>query len=192
MNPEDALDLRALADVESPHVVQGALRRFRRKVFTTGALVLLAVACLAGGVVWATVFYQTSAERIESAPGAVVGAVYSDEDVTVILRRVARIDDGLALHLFVAAPDATPDVRHFVRTQGIRYADYVGPPKANDIYLVITPPELGRIEMRLFRQRGCDAPPGGGLCRNTPKLVFPLDVDLTALDVPESIWSNGG
>ena len=192
MNPEDALDLRALADVDSPRVVQAALRRFRRKIFTTGALVLLAIACLAGGIVWATVLHRTPAERIEAAPGAVVGAIYSDENVTVILRRVARLDEGLGLNLLVAAPDATPGDQHFVRAKGIREAHYVGGSKAKDVYLVIAPPESGRIEMRLFHRKGCDAPPGGGLCRTTPELVFPFEVDLTALDIPETIWSNGG
>lgn len=192
MNPEETLDLRSLAEVDSPAVVKGALRRFRRKVITTGALVLLAIACLAGGIVWAMVTGKTLGEQIDSAPGAGIGTVYSEENVTIVLRRVARLDEGLGLHLLVAAPEARPGQQHFFRTEGIRNGDFRGGSKTGDAYLVIPPSEDGLIEMRLLRRHGCDPPPEGGLCRSEPELLFSFDIDLVALGVPENIWSDGG
>lgn len=192
MNPEDSLDLRSLADVESPAVVQGALRRFRRKIFTTGALVLLSFLCLAGGIIVATVLHKTLDERIETAAGWEPGAVYSTEEVTLVLRRVVRLNEGLGLHFLLAAPASRGSTTHFLRTEGIRDGEVRGAPKTKDMYLVVEPPEAGLIDMRLLERHGCDAPPGGGLCRSKPNLVFSFEIDLADLGVPENIWSNGG
>ena len=192
MNPDESLDLRSLADVESPAIVQGALRRFRRKIFTTGALVLLSFLCLTGGIIGATVLHKTLAERIQTTAGVEPGAVYSNEEVTLILRRVVRLDEGLGLHFLLAAPESQRNATHFLRTEGIRDGEVRGAPKAKELYLVVAPPPEGRVDMRLFERNGCDAPPGGGLCRSKPNLVLSFEVDLTALDVPESIWRSGG
>ena len=192
MNPDEALDLRALADVGSPGVARDAVRRFRRKIFTTGALVLLAALFLAGGVIWATVFYRSFDERIETAPGAAVGAVYSEDKVTVVLRRVARLDEGVGLQFLVAAPDATPRTRHFLRAEGVREGYDDGGSKAHDVYLVVAPPESGRIHMRVLRDDGCEPATAAGVCHVGSKPVFSFEVDLIDLGVPENIWSSGG
>ena len=192
MNHEESLDLSSLADVESPAVVQGAMRRFRRKIFTTGALVLLSFLCLTGGIIGATVLNKDLDERIEAGAGVEPGAVYSTADVTLVLRRVARLDEGLGLHFVLAAPESRGNTTHFLRTEGIRDGQVRGAARTKDLYLVVPPPESGRIDLRLFERHGCDPPPGGGLCRSKPKVVFSLEVDLTALEVPESIWRDGG
>ena len=188
MNPEDALDLRALADVEAPHVVQGALRRFRRKIFTTGALVLIAAASLVGGILWATVLSQTLPERIADGIGADVGAVYAADDVTVILQRVTALEEGLGLHFLIAAPEAPPGTTHFLRAPDIRTFDDRGGAKVQQVFLTIAAPDDGRISMRLLRDEGCHPPPGGGFCRSDPEPVSTFVVDLSDLNVPRGIW----
>ena len=192
MNPEESLDLRALAEVESPAVVQSALRRFRRKIFTTGALVMLAVVCLAGGILWATVMHRTLDERIAEAPGKDVAAVFSAEGRTVVLRRVARLEEGVGLHFLLVHPDAGGAQNYSLRTEGIRDGMILGGSKTNDSFLVIAPSDDGTIPMRLFYRDGCDPPPGGGLCRSEAELVSSFEIDLNELGVPGSIWGTGG
>jgi hypothetical protein len=191
MTGEIPLDLRSLANVESPEVVQSALRRFRRRVLSTGALVLLAAVGLVGGILWTAVFHQTLEERISEAPGAWVGAVYEGRDTTTVLKRVARLEDGVGLNLLLAAPEAQPRDEHFYRIAGTREFDEAGSTRAHDFYLVVPPPEDGRINVSLVRQRGC-RPDAEGFCRAKPVRVERFVIDLVTQGVPEDVWAQEG
>lgn len=187
MSEEYPLDLRGLAEVDAPEVVRGALRRFRRRLLGTGAVVLLAALSLVGGILWAVALNRTLAEQIDEAPGAFVGAVYERDGITTVLKRAARLDDGLGLSLLLAAPDSRATDNFFYRIDGLRNFDEAGGTSAQEFYLLVPPPEDGRVEVSLRLQRDCN-PPGKGFCRAESRRVTDFTVDLIRLGVPEDIW----
>lgn len=188
MNQSYPPDLRSLADVDSPEVLTTAVRRFRRRLLSTGAAVLVAALALAGGIAWAVVGDRTLGERIDDAPGASVGAIYRSDNATTVLTSVARLDDGLGLTFLIAAPGSRPGDHYSVRTAGSRDFDAAGGRRAQEIHLLVPPPDDGRLEARLTVQHGCDPDPSG-FCRAKPQPVDRFTIDLMELDVPEAVWS---
>lgn len=188
MAEERTMDLSSLGDVVPPDAVASALRRFRRRVFTTGALVALSALSLAGGILWATVFQRTLAERIEAAPGAYVGAVFSERDAFTVLERVARLDEGVGLHLHVATPNAPPRAEYWFRLPGVREFDLSSSGKVHDFYLVI-PPQSEPFDAVLQLQGDCGAGPSHGRC-SAARPVHTITIDLEALGVREDLWKE--
>jgi hypothetical protein len=188
MPDERAIDLSSLGDVVPPDAVGSALRRFRRRVFTTGALVALSALSLAGGILWATVFHRTFPERIEAAPGVYVGAVFSGGDAVTVLERVARLDEGVGLHLHVATPEAPPRSEYWIRMPGIREFDVSSSGKVHDFYLVIAP-HSEPFEAMLQLESDCGPGPSQGRCAR-PQPVHRIAIDLEALGVPEDLWKE--
>lgn len=190
MNDDRPMDLTSLGDVAAPDVVRGALRRFRRRVFTTGALVAVAALSLAGGLAWAAVFHRTLPEQIAGAPGTALGVTVTEGDVVTIVERVAKLDYGLAIHLYRAAPDAPRRADYSYRFSGVRNAEQRGTTAVGDHYYVIAPPADGVVRGALRVQQGCDPPPGGGECRTELETVQRFTIDLAELGVPEDVWEG--
>ncbi len=188
MNHEQPLDLRSLARVESPEVVSAAVRRFRRRIFSTGAVVLLAAAALVVGILWAVVVNRTLEERIEESPGRNIGAVYERAEFTVVLTRVAQVDSGLGLAFVIASAEERGDA--FLRLDGIREFDERGGGGTREIYLVVGPPDDARIDATLMLQQGCDPDPEG-FCQTRPESIGTFTIDLQELGVPEELWKEG-
>ncbi|HEV2756348.1 MAG TPA: hypothetical protein VG318_11305 [Actinomycetota bacterium] len=190
MADDRPLDLTALGDVAAPDLVSGALRRFRRRVFTTGALVAVSALGLAGGIAWATVFNRTLAEQVDAAPGADVGVVLSDERAVTLLERVARTDDGLALHLHLATPGAGRGSNYFYSFDGARNFYDEGSQRVHDFYYVVAPPLDGVVDGELRLQTGCDSPRFERSCEVESEKVHSFTIDLEQLRVPAAIWKE--
>lgn len=98
---EDGLDLHALGDVDSPDVVRGALREFRRRVLTRYVWIGLVIAVV--GV--AAFLYppeRSLVDRIDTADeSALVGYSVDVGDATWTLLRVADLGDTLGLEWIV-------------------------------------------------------------------------------------------
>ena len=190
MNGDETMDLSSLGDVTSPDVVRSAFRRFRRRVFTTGALVAVSALSLTGGLAWALYFNRTLAEQVAGAPGATLGVTVTTGDVVTIVERVARLDHGLAIHLYRASPDAERGFDYTYRFAGVRNAEQVGTGAVGEHYYVIAPPDDGLVRGTLRVQDGCRPPPGGGFCRARPEPLETFTIDLAELGVPEDVWEE--
>lgn len=189
MSDDRSMDLSSLGEVTAPDVVRGAFRRFRRRVFTTGAVVAVSALSLAGALLWATVFNRTIDEKMLDSPGTTLGVVVTEGEVVTIVERVARLDDGLGIHLYRAAPGARRGSYSYALS-GTRYAEDFGTAKLADHYLVVTPPADGVVRGTLRLQKGCRAPAGGGFCSAKPEALETFTIDLAELGVPEDVWEG--
>lgn len=116
MSEQPPLDLRALADVDSPEVVRGALRTFRRRIVTRYVWLVLAIVLFGAAVLWGRT-PTTLEQRVEAAHSAAyIDAVWRVRGATVALDKVADLGDRIGLHL-VAVPDQ-PDRRVEVSVSG--------------------------------------------------------------------------
>jgi hypothetical protein len=177
------LDLRTLADVESPEVVKSALRRFRRKLFATGAAVLVAGIFLVSAIVWATLD-RGVAERIEEAPGAYPGAVYEINGATVVLTKVADLGGTLGLHLLLAAPHAPATDGFFLSTTFSDF-DQMSREGVTDAWLEVEPPENRRLEVVI--QRDCVRPEASGRCPSSSDPLGRFTIDLNQFALPPDL-----
>jgi hypothetical protein len=188
VSDERPLDLSSLGDVDAPDAVRDALRRFRRRVATTGMVVALSAISLAGGIAWAMVLNRTLPEQVAEAPGVDVGAVFSGGGTVTVVERVARLDYGVALHLYLAAPDAPRGASHFYELDDVLNFEESGGRTVHDYYYVVRPPSDGVVRASLQLQTGCRVPPGGGMCATDPEGVHTFTIDLADLGVPQEIW----
>lgn len=174
MNDPPPLDLRSLADVESPEVVKSALRRFRRKLLATGSAVLVAALVLVSAVVWA-MLDRNVVERIEQAAGAYPGSVYEVNGVTVVLVKVADLGDTLGLRLLLAAPEARASDAYFLSTTS---TDYNQAPtgRVTDAWLEVHPPDNRRLQVTV--ERDCIAPEAPTRCPPSPDVLGRFTIDL--------------
>lgn len=116
MSEQPPLDLRALADVDSPEVVRDALRTFRRRIVTRYVWLALAIVIFAAAVLWGRT-PTTLQQRVDSADhAAFIEAVWRAEGATVALDKVVDLGDRIGLHL-VAVPDE-PDRRVGISISG--------------------------------------------------------------------------
>jgi hypothetical protein len=103
MSDQPPLDLRSLADVDSPEVVREALRTFRRRIVTRYVWLALAIVVFGAAVIWGrtptTLQQRVDAAHSFATPGA--RAVWRVEGVTVALDRVADLGDTVGLHFIV-------------------------------------------------------------------------------------------
>lgn len=186
---ETPLDLRSLGVVDSPEVVSRAFRRFRRRVFSTGAVVLLASASLLGGILWGVVMNRTLEERIARAPGMNVGAVFERAGATVVVTRVAEVDSSLGLSFLVARSSATT-ASLFIRIPGARDFDTSGGGGVREVHLLVPQSEDGIIHATLISQEDCVAALSGS-CRSPGDPIGTFTIDLNELNVPQRIWKEG-
>lgn len=190
MNVERPLDLRALADVESPDVVRDAVRRFRRRVFGTGAVVAVAALALVAAALWSLVSHQTLDERIERAPGESLGIVFEGGGTTVVVERVARLEDGLGLKLLLAAPKARSGDAYSLRVDRMREFDVRGGARVQEHLLVVAPATDGRVDVAVQLQTRCRNAGDVARCGGGPRFVSDFTIDLEELGVAEELWKE--
>ncbi len=99
------LDLRALADIDSPEVVRVALRTFRRRMLTRYVWVALAIVFAALALI-ASGRPSDLREEIEQAHtrSYPANSVWRVSDASIALAEVADLGDAVGLH-FVLLPD---------------------------------------------------------------------------------------
>lgn len=102
MNERPPIDLRSLADVDSPEVVHEALRTFRRRTLVRFVWLVMAAGIGAIAVWWGNT-PTTLAERVDSASTAIEAhPSWHVPGGAIGLDRVALLDDGrLGFHLVV-------------------------------------------------------------------------------------------
>lgn len=104
MTDETPVDLRSLADVDSPDEVHEALVRFRRRAISRYLWVVLAALLFGMAVVWGST-PTTLAERVDGADVAVnIERVWRVDGVNVALDRIADLGETKGLH-FLVIPD---------------------------------------------------------------------------------------
>lgn len=165
MSGEAPLDLRSLADVDSPEVVREALRHFRRRVLTRGLWLAVGAVVLVVAVVWGRT-PTTLADRIDRASRSITAhPVWRVDDGVVALDRVADLgDDRLGFHFIVVGRGVQIDLT------GAISAETFGP---WDWYVEIAHPD-GRIPTLTIVARGkrseIELGPGSGV----PEAVWRL------------------
>lgn len=109
------LDLRELAEVDSPDVVRGALRRFRRRLGLWGGLAAVVVLGLAALIAAPETPTGYTPARVEDAQvHHDVMAEVTQGPVQLIVLRAARLDDTYALHGVLVAEGLEADEGIFV------------------------------------------------------------------------------
>lgn len=104
MTDETPVDLRSLADVDSPEVVHEALVRFRRRAISRYLWVGLAALLFGTAVLWGTT-PTTLADRVDGADVVVnIERVWRVDGVNIALDRIADLGDTKGLH-FLVIPD---------------------------------------------------------------------------------------
>ncbi len=117
MSDEAPLDLRVLADVDSPEIVRAALRRFRRRALTRYIWVGVGVAVFVAAVLWGRT-PTTLAERVDRASSkAFPETVWRVRGVSVALEMAADLGDTVGLHLVVLPDDPSSPPRIAVSGQ---------------------------------------------------------------------------
>jgi hypothetical protein len=196
-------DLSTLGEIDSPEVVRGALRRFRRRVLRT-ALVVLVVGALAGGIVIAVDRDPLDyGRRVDAAQGVELGAVFQSGSVTLILAKVADLGLDSGLHFVAVVPNVPDDYEVYGRIEAepISAGSIVeGEGPLYDMWVVGPLPDSGRFDVIVGRRKPCKnlKPVGDGLLVCTQFGVQPEEVetrfsiDLAALGVPAHLWKKGG
>ena len=174
------LDLRSLADVDSPEVVRAALKTFRRRVLVRAGWVILAVG-VGVALLLSLVTARSLSDRIlrSHTQAYPAGATWDVGPVRFVLIRVSSLGDGrVGLELVsAAAPGSGVQVGGLgpVGLDGVE-GETTGDA---DWWFSLTPPADGRIAFRT-RFNGPCAP--AGPCGGS------FTIDLKALGVPASVW----
>ena len=198
-------NISSLGDVESPEVVRGALRRFRRRVVRT-TLIVLIVGLLAAGIVAAINRDPFDFSRqVEAAEDSVEpGTVFQSEGVTLILAKVADLGDRSGLHMVVVYPNiAESDELHGrIEAEPVSAgATLEGEGPLYDMWTAGPLPDTGRFDVVFEVDQKCTdiQPAGGGLgvcmqfsTRPIEERVVRFSIDLGALGIPERYWRKGG
>jgi hypothetical protein len=173
MSDETPLDLRSLADVDSPEVVREALRTFRRRLWTRYlwialAIVLAAVAIVVGNRP-SNLREEVERANVRAFPAE---AVWRVGGLSIALVEAADLGDSTGLH-FIVLPDR--DASGSIWVDGSTYAmgwgDY-------DTYTKIPKEEHGTVEVFVGRS-GCLP-----FCQEQETLT----IDFHKLHLPADIW----
>ena len=182
------LDLRSLGQVESPEVVRAALQRFRRRTLIRAAVVLAAL----GFVVWFRGFgpgAPSLTDRIESARGRQVGAVFHIGEATVILDRVADLGATTGLEWTVADPQAgQQDELFLVYPRPLANFAESGFGPSTRLSDELRVPVSGRLRLRLVRSLVCTPAAGRNSCAAPQRTLGRFTLDLADLGVPRELW----
>ena len=198
-------NISSLGDVESPEVVRGALRRFRRRVIRT-TLVVVIVGLLAAGIVAAINRDPFDVSRqVEAAEDSVEpGTVFQSDGVTLILAKVADLENSTGLHMVVVYPNiAESDELHGrIEAEPVSAGSMLeGEGPLYDMWVAGPLPETGRFDVVLDVEKKCTEieSMGGGLGICTRFSTGPeeqkdvrFSIDLGALGIPERYWRKGG
>lgn len=176
---DQPIDLRSLADVDSPDVLRAALRTFRRRTLVR-SLWGLFVGALGVAAVYAAVQPHALPDKITSASLVAhpQGAVWDFGDERIALADVARLGDYLGLHLVVVAPPGSSlAARTFLTAK--RMVGLEEKPGSVDHWIEVRRPPDGIIRVDIFRT---------GQCTKSNPCMGSFEIDLAALGVPEEIW----
>jgi hypothetical protein len=141
MKDADPVDLRALADVESPEVVHEALRRFRRRTLTrylwvSILVVLIAAALFLGGRP------SNLKEEFEAARGGGSSSawVWRLDQASVGIEEFVDLGEDLGLHFVVVHDPDEPTVGVWVQGQvaSMQWAEF-------DTYVRVPKPTEGTL-----------------------------------------------
>jgi len=171
------LDLRSLADVETPEVLGAALKAFRRRVLRRNIWILLAIAALIAVFIWSLQPHDLQ-ERIESANTGVTpdGAVWKVGEVSVALDDVVPLSDStMGLHLVV------------IPASGITSPSSVASMVSDDGYGWWLEVMRGR-EVKLSVSPNCFGSPR---CKSAGSFTVDLGPRPEGLGIPEDIWGMG-
>ena len=173
MSDERPLDLRSLADVESPDAIRSALREFRRRALTKYVWVAVGIAALTV----AAFLYppeRSLVDRIETAEDRVlVGYSVEVGNGTWTLLRVADLGDSLGLEWLVWPAGA----RGRLSFPTVAFAGVSGDGGEGTLVpFEVEPPADGTLE---------------GTSRTRGSGPEPFVLDLSALGVPERYWRTG-
>jgi len=174
MADQAPLDLRALADVDSPEVVRAALKSFRRRLLTRYVWIGLVVVLIAVGL-WANARPDDLAEEVDAAnPASFPDQVWRFDDASVALTEVGDLGMDVGLH-FVVIPD-DPHAPSYLEiaeaTQGMGVGSF-------DVYERV-PDGVPQLHATLGRS-GCVPH-----CDHQDQWV----IDLSKLRIPANIWRS--
>ena len=179
MDDQAPLNLRSLADVESPEVVSSALRQFRRRIVRRNLWIALLVVSAVGAFLYGKT-PRSLPDRISHASETTFpNAVWHRPGATVQLRSVSNLGDTTGL-TFVVIGD--PHGVDGSKSQPAEVVEVVPRPviaadgtSAPTQYFEIPRSSTGIITIELQMP-------------NTPSLNTTFTVDLRALHVPPSEW----
>jgi hypothetical protein len=173
MSDERPLDLRALADVESPEVVHEALARFRRRALTRYVWIALLAVLVPLGL-WAHGRPSDLKEEIDAAGRvSMPGHVWRLDGVSVALDEVADLGDSVGIHLIVI-----PDDRGVPGAIAISRATETMPSGDFDTYARLPKGTVGTFTVTIGRAACVPH------CDREQRLV----IDLSSLPIPADIW----
>ncbi len=177
MSDETPLDLRSLADVESPEVVREALRTFRRRLWTRylwiGLAIVLGAVTLVVGNRPSNLREEMERADVRSAPASPVWHVGG---LSIALAEVADLGDSTGLH-FVVLPDAGSNASIWVggSTYAMAWGDY-------DTYAKVPKGTNGTIEVTV----------GPSGCVPTCPKQESFAINLRKLRIPANVWREEG
>ena len=183
MSDETPLDLRSLADVDSPEVAREALRTFRRRLWTRYLWIGLAIA-LGAVVLFVGSRPSNLREEMEAANvRAFPERVWRVPGATIALEEVADLGDAMGLH-FVFLPDPdTPSLGFWVE------AEHVGP--GPGLTFPLYGMQWGSFNSYVKMQKGPTVLRvilGRTGCVPFCDQQEVLAIDLRELGMPESVW----
>jgi hypothetical protein len=174
----EPLDLRSLADVESPDVVRAALRNFRRRTLLRSAMVALVAVALVAALIVGT--RPSLADRIDSMGAYAPGEVHTFGDVSVTVVRVNDLGNDLGVHLLLAAPKATGADDYLLGVSSIKAQEAPESTRVFEVWYQVAVPADGRIEVSVQDGTGC-GPAVKTACEETMKTVGTFTIDAKAL-----------
>ena len=174
---EQPLDLRSLADIDSPDVVRAALRTFRRRVILRSLWGLLA-GMVAVAIIYVATQPRSLPDRITKASVAAhPGVTWDVGDVRIALVDVARLDDHLGLHFVVLGKPGSNAASIDLDPTGLVTKSDEG---QVDRWLEVRLPVDGTIDVEVFEM---------GRCRGGPAKCFPtFEIDLAKWGIPDEVW----
>lgn len=178
MSEQPPLDLRGLADVDSPEVVRAALKTFRRRLWTRYVWVGLAIVFAAAAFVWggqpSDLREEIEASHLRSLPEQ----VWRVGGTSVALEEAADLGDYMGLH-FVVLPDPgknAPGI--WVNGQVSSMWGYT----VFDTYVKVPKDQTGRLEVTL----------GSASCLPDCPKGETFVIDLRQLMVTPDVWRAEG
>ena len=187
MSEQAPLDLRGLADVDSPEVVRTALKTFRRRLWTRYVWIGLAIVFAAVAFIWggqpSDLREEIEASHLRSFPEQ----VWRVGGASVALEEAADLGDYMGLH-FVALPDPGGRSVRLCVVGAEPQSLTTGPGGSGAMtwgaydYYVRLPKSLSSvIEVAV-----------GGPCPSSQPNPNVITVDLRKLMIPPSIWRAEG
>jgi hypothetical protein len=178
MSEPAPLDLRALADVDTPEVVREALKAFRRRFWTRYIWIALVVALAGVSFISGTTPSDVRDRMEASSLRAFPTATWRIDGSTVALAEVSDLGDGTGLR-FVIVPDPGVEVPGVSVLRSLATFDA----GIYDTYLVIPKSSDGRLTFAVGPS-GCVPECASGQTETT--------VDLETLGIPDQTWRAEG